>query len=327
MSDRTTPTTAPVRAGAVVCVGESMMLGLTTRPVRLRHATTLEVRAAGAESNVAIGLTRLGHDARWVSLLGEDEPGQLVLDRVRAEGVDTRWVRRVPGRPTGLMLRDQVGGSPRVTYYRAGSAASTLAPGAVDLTCLDGAAWLLLGGITPALSPSCAELVRWLAHEARERGVRVAYDVNHRTKLWDSAQARSFTDRLLPDVDLLLVGTDEGALLWDWDDDERQARRLASAGPAEVVLKRGAAGAAAWAEDRFWESAPARVTQVDPIGAGDAFAAGYLSAHLDGLGVAQRLRTAGATGAMCVREPGDYEGLPDRRELDDFLNDRTDPGR
>lgn len=319
--------TRPAPAGAVVCVGESMMVGLATRPGRLRHASTLEVKVAGAESNVAIGLSRLGHRARWVSLLGEDEPGQLVLDRVRGEGVDTSWVRRVPGSPTGLMLRDQVGGTARVTYYRAGSAASTLAPGAVDLACLDGAAWLLLSGITPALSPGCAELVRWLARTAHERGVGVAYDVNHRTKLWGPAPARAFTEQLLPDVDLLLVGTDEGARLWDWDDDERQARRLAAAGPAEVVLKRGAAGAAAWAEGRFWESPPAVVTQVDPVGAGDAFAAGYLSAHLDGLGVADRLRTAGATGAMCVREPGDYEGLPDRRELDDFMADRTDPGR
>ncbi len=322
-------TTVPRRArpGTVVCVGESMMLCLSTRPGRLRHATTLEVKVAGAESNVAIALSRLGHDARWVSLLGDDEPGQVVLDRVRAEGVDTSWVRRVPDLPTGLMLRDQVGGSARVTYYRAGSAASSLAPDAVDLACLDGASWLLLSGITPALSPGCAKLVPWLAWAARERGVRVAYDVNHRTKLWAPAPARAFTDQLLPHVDLLLVGTDEGARLWDWDDDERQARRLAAAGPAEVVLKRGANGAAAWADDRFWESPPAVVTEVDAIGAGDAFAAGYLSAHLDGLGVADRLRTAGATGAMCVREPGDYEGLPDRRELDDFLNDRTDPGR
>lgn len=312
---------------AVVTAGETMLVGVPPRPGRLRSATSLEIKVAGAESNVAIGLARLGVTARWVSLLGDDEPGQVVLDRVRAEGVDTSGVRRVPGLPTGLFLREEVGGTVRVTYYRRGSAASTLAPGSMDQACLDGAGWLHLTGVTPALSPQCAAFVRQAATDARGRGVRVSYDVNYRSKLWDPEQARAFTDALLPDVDLLLVGTDEGRMLWGWTSDQAEARRLAQAGPAEVVLKRGAQGAAAWCEGRWEESAPFAVRQVDPIGAGDAFAAGYLAGHLWGLDLPGRLRAANALGAMCVRELGDYEGLPSRRELEDFLDDRTDPGR
>lgn len=312
---------------SVVTAGETMLVGVPSRPGRLRSATSLELKVAGAESNVAIGLSRLGLAARWISLLGDDEPGQVVLDRVRAEGVDTAGVQRVPGSPTGLFLRDEVGGTVRVTYYRRGSAASTMAPGAIDPDHLDGAGWLHLTGITPALSPACAKFVRWAADAAHDRGLRVSYDVNYRSKLWTAAEARSFNDTLLPHVDLLLVGTEEGRLLWEWTDDETAARRLADAGPAEVVLKRGAEGAAAWTEDRFWESQPFRVQQVDPIGAGDAFAAGYLAAHLRGGTVQDRLRTANAMGAMCVRELGDYEGLPSSRELADFLAHRTDLGR
>ncbi len=311
----------------MVTAGETMLLGVASPPGRLRHARSLSMGIGGAESNVAIGLARLGVPARWISLLGDDEPGQTVLDRVRAEGVDTSAVRRVPGLPTGLYLREELAGAVRVSYYRRGSAASTLGPGSVDPDQLDGASWLHLTGVTPALSEECAAFVRWFAGEARARGIRVSYDVNYRSRLWEPDAARRFTETMLPSVDLLLVGTEEGQVLWDWSDDRSTARRLADQGPQEVVLKRGSAGAAAWIEGQLLESPPFPVSQVDPIGAGDAFAAGYLAAHLWGENPEERLRTANALGAICVREHGDYEGLPDRRELRDFLANRTDLGR
>lgn len=314
-------------APAVVTAGETMLLGVASPAGRLRHARSLAMGIGGAESNVAIGLVRLGVPARWISLLGDDEPGQTVLDRVRAEGVDTSAVRRVPGSPTGLYLREEVGGTVRVSYYRRGSAASTLGPGGVDPHHLEGATWLHLTGVTPALSEECAAFVRWFADEARARGLRVSYDVNYRSRLWDADAARRFTETMLPSVDLLFVGTEEGRALWSWSDEPSAARRLAEHGPQEVVLKRGGDGAAAWIDGRLLESPPFRVRQVDPIGAGDAFAAGYLAGHLWGAAPEERLRTANALGAMCVREHGDYEGLPDRRELDDFLAHRTDLGR
>ena len=136
----------------VVTVGETMVLGVPPRPGRLRHATGLELKIGGAESNLAIALSRLGLSAGWASYLGDDEPGQLVLDRVRAEGVDTTRVRRVQDHPTGLYLREQVGTDVRVYYYRQGSAASTMQPKAFDLDYLSGAKFLHLTGITPALS-------------------------------------------------------------------------------------------------------------------------------------------------------------------------------
>lgn len=311
----------------VVTVGETMLLGVVSPPGRLRHARSLSVGIGGAESNVAIALARLGVPTRWIGLLGQDEPGQTVLDRIRAEGVDTSAVRRVPDRPTGLYLREQVGDTVHVTYYRQGSAASTLAAGTVDPAHLAGAQWLHLTGITPALSPACAEATRWLARTAREVGVRVSFDVNFRSKLWDADAAATFTSSMLPEVDLLLVGTEEGRALWPWDGDEQVARRLGDQGPTEVVLKRGADGAACLSEGDYVPSPGFAVPELDPIGAGDAFAAGYLFGHLSGCSVPQRLRTANALGALCVRGYGDYESLPSRSELDDFLADRTHLGR
>ena len=313
-------------APRVVTAGETMVLVVPPAPGRLRHATSVTLSIGGAESNVAIGLSRLGVPASWVSALGQDELGELVLHRVRAEGVDTSAVRRVPDRPTGLYLREEVAGALRVYYYRRGSAASTLAPGAFDPAVLDGAAFLHLTGITGALSPESAEFLTWAARTARAAGVRVSYDVNYRSRLWEPAAARATSEAVLPYVDVLLVGDEEARALWGWDDDTC-LDRLADAGPGEVVLKLGARGCAAVVDGERLTSPGFPARQVDPIGAGDAFAAGYLAATLDGLDPADRLRTANAMGAFCVQNLGDYEGLPSRRELTAFLDHTVDLGR
>lgn len=301
----------------VVTVGQTMVLGVPARPGRLRHASSLELKIGGAESNVAIALSRLEVSAGWVGLLGDDEPGQFVLDRIRAEGVDTSLVRRLPDRPTGLYLRDQIGTAVRVYYYRRGSAASEMAPGAFDPEHLQGASLLHLTGITLAL---------WAAREARKRRVRVSFDVNYRSRLCATEQARALAEEILPDVDLLFVGDDEARALWGGDDKD-SLRELAARGPAELVLKRGRKGAVALIEERPLSQPAFSVQEVDPIGAGDAFAAGYLAAHLWGLDPEERLRVANAMGAMSVTTLGDYEGLPDRKELWNFIEGRKALGR
>src|ERR671916_2600596 len=186
----------------VITAGETMVLGTPTQPGRLRHAPSLELKIGGAESNLAIALSRLGISAGWVSCLGDDEPGQLVLDRVRAEGVDTSRVRRLERYPTGLYLREQVGAATRVYYYRQGSAASAMAEDAFDPAYLEGAEFLHLTGITPALSKECRHFILWVAEEAGESGTRLSFDVNYRSKLWSPEEARAFTEQLLPRVDL-----------------------------------------------------------------------------------------------------------------------------
>jgi 2-dehydro-3-deoxygluconokinase len=310
----------------VVTAGETMVLVVPPGPGRLRHAGTVALSIGGAESNVAIGLSRLGVPASWVSAVGEDELGELVLHRVRAEGVDTGAVRRDPDRPTGLYLREEVAGATRVYYYRRGSAAAAMAPGAFDVSVLDGAAFLHLTGITGALSPECAEFLTWAAATARTAGVRVSYDVNYRSRLWGPTAARAVTESMLPLVDVLLVGDEEARALWGWDD-ETCLERLSDAGPGEVVVKLGARGCTAMVEGVRLTAPGFPARQVDPIGAGDAFAAGYLAASLWDLGPQERLRTANAMGAFCVQNLGDYEGLPSRRELAAFLDQTVDLGR
>ena len=313
----------------VIAAGETMLLGLTPRPGLLRHAHALELGVGGAESNVTIALSRLGVPSGWVSFLGDDEAGQLVLDRIRGEGVDTSRVRRVEEYPTGLYLRDSAGGKVRVHYYRAGSAASRMAPGAFDPDYLCGAGFLHLTGITPALSKGCAEFVRWAAREARARGVRVSFDVNYRSKLGPPEAAKGFVEGLLPDLDLLFVGDDEALVLWGAGG-ESLARKLAAAHPSgglEVVLKEGERGSTVLVEDRFFEEDGFKVPEVDPVGAGDAHAAGYLAGSLWGLDARERLRLANAMGAYSVMTLGDYEGLPGAAEIRDLMEGKSKPGR
>jgi 2-dehydro-3-deoxygluconokinase len=310
----------------VVAAGETMVLGTPSRPGRLRHASHLELKIGGAESNLAIALSRLGISSGWVSYLGDDEPGQLVLDRIRAEGVDTSRVRRLEGHPTGLYLREKVGEVARVYYYRRGSAASTMEPEAFDPEYLEGARFLHLTGITPALSDECRSFALWAAREARAAGTRVSFDVNYRSKLWSAQDAKAFAGEMIPEVDLLLVGDEEARALWGRDDEEL-LRELAEQGPSEVVLKRGAEGSIVLFEDKVLEQPGFEATEVDPVGAGDAFDAGYLAGHLWDLGAEERLRVANALGAMSVATLGDYEGMPDGRELWDFLEGTEDLGR
>jgi 2-dehydro-3-deoxygluconokinase len=310
----------------VVTAGETMVLGVPARPGRLRHATSLELKIGGAESNLAIALSRLGVSSGWMSLLGEGEPGQLVLDRIRAEGVDVSRVRRLHGRSTGLYLREKVGTEVRVYYYRRDSAASAMGPGAFDPDYLEGARFLHLTGITPALSGECRAFTLWAAREARALGTRVSFDVNYRSKLWSAGDAKAFAEEMMPHVDLLFVGDEEASALWGRDD-ERFVRELAGMGPQEVVLKQGKEGSVLLLEGEISERPAFPVEEVDPIGAGDAFDAGYLAGYLWGLDPEQRLRAANAMGALSVATLGDYEGLPDEEELWAFLEGRTALGR
>ena len=303
-----------------------MVLGVPVVSGRLRHAHTLELKIGGAESNVAIALSRLGITTGWVSCLSSDELGQLVLDRVRGEGVDTSRVRRVQHPPTGLYLREKIGRETRVYYYREGSAACEMAPSSFDLDYLEGAEFLHLTGITPALSESCRSFTLWAAEQAHENGVRVSFDVNFRSKVWLAEEARRFVEEILPLIDVLFVGDEEAHALWR-QDDERLLRELSGAGSPEVVLKHGEEGSLVLLGNETFEQPAFSVDEVDPVGAGDSFVAGYLAGYLWKMDAKDRLRTANAMGAYSAMSLGDYEGLPDQEELETFLGGKKALGR
>ncbi len=296
--------------GRVVCIGETMVSVRVEGRLRLGHPAVTSV--GGSESNVAIGLARLGHPVAWVGGVGADEPGELVVRTLRAEGVDVSHVRRDPTRPTGVMFREQrTGDVARVDYVRAGSAGSAIDDALVLAALQPRPALLHVSGVTAALSPGAAAATAAALREAHRAGVVTSLDVNHRSLLWSAADAAAALRPLLSDVDILFASTDELPLVLP--DGEPAGPRTDS--PLEVVVTRGADGAEAWASDGH-EREPARVVRVvDVVGAGDAFVAGYLSARMDGLDLRGRLARGTDVAAVSVASVGDWEGLPTRAEL------------
>lgn len=302
----------------VVTCGETMALIHSGAGERLRQAATLRLRIGGAETNVAIALARLGRTSGWISRVGDDELGQLIIERVRAEGVDVSGVERAP-QATGLCLRDSGVMGSRGFYYRAGSAASGMTPSMLDRGSVVNARMVHLSGITPALSADCLATVETIIETARAAGVTVSFDVNYRSKLWGAEDARAFCERWLHAIDVFFVGHEEAAELWPEIDDGTLIDTLAAAGPGDVLFKRGGGHSSALIGGNRYEAPAFDVPVRETTGAGDAFAGGYLAARLDGLAPYLRLRQAQATGAICVTGAGDYENLPFAQQLAAFL--------
>ncbi|WP_371538533.1 sugar kinase [Streptomyces sp. NBC_01023] len=306
---------------------------------QLKLGGTMAVSVAGAESNVAIGLARLGHPVHWAGAVGADEAGELVLRTLRAEGVGVTGTTRDEAAPTGLLLFEpRLPGVTRVHYYRAGSAGSRIAADGVErafTTFLEAGTEadtgtdtgantnsttrvLHLTGITPALSPTARSAAERAMELAAENNVLISLDVNFRTRLWSTDEAAAVMRDWAPRADVLIASDDELPLCLPAgspEDPARQAEALLEAGAGEVVVKLGAAGATAYTLQGELHAPARTVPVVDPVGAGDAFVAGYLSALLDGSDTAGRLDRAVTTGAFAVAASGDWEGAPTRAEL------------
>lgn len=300
----------------VLTTGEALAALRSTGPVRLANELGLSV--AGAELNVAIGLSRLGHAARWCGVLGEDQFGALILRTLRAEGVDVSAVRRTAA-PTGIIVFEpMVAGVTRVDYHRTASAGSRLAPADVLGAYAARPRILHVTGITPALSESAADAIRQVVVRAHGDGVTVCLDVNHRSRLWSTEQARAALGPLVSDVDIIVASDDELTLVTppDLNGEAEQVDWLHGKGVGQVVVKRGADGASAYlAGEGVVHQAARTVIAVDTVGAGDAFVAGYLSGVLDGLAVSDRLLRAVTVAGFAVSTVGDWAGLPNRDEL------------
>ncbi|SDR22993.1 sugar kinase [Thermostaphylospora chromogena] len=280
---------------------------------------------AGAEATVAIGMSRLGHRATWLGRLGRDAAADMILTSMRGEGVDVSHTVRDDDRPTGQMTRyrrtaDRV----VVVYHRRDGAGVRLSPGDVAAEAIASADVLHLTGITPALGPGPAAAVERALEVAEQAGVPVSFDVNYRASLWPPEQAGEVLRRLAGRAEVVFAGLEEARLVVngapaaraDGDDPVALARPLLDLGPREVVIKLGREGAYATDGNTALRMPARKVSEVDPVGAGDAFVAGYLSGRLDGLDPAGRLERAVTCGAFAVSTWGDWEGLPRRRELD-----------
>ncbi|MFE2822148.1 sugar kinase [Streptomyces sp. NPDC059271] len=297
--------------GPVVCIGETMAALAPAPDGSLETAESLRLSVAGAESNVAMYLADLDVPASWRSAVGDDALGRRVLAAVGAAGVDVSGVHRDPERPTGLMVKEPAGSGTRVHYYRGGSAASAMGPDVLDGDTVRSAAVVHLTGVTAALSPSCRSLVaRALTPPPGGRRPTVSFDVNHRAALWRPGTAAQVLHDLANRADITFVGLDEAQELWGADLATDDVRKLLPH-PRLLVVKDGGRGATAFSEDGSWTVRALRTEVVEAVGAGDAFAAGFLAGLLRDGDVPRALRLGHITAGSALAVTADRGPLPD----------------
>ena len=274
-------------------------------------AFTLHV--GGAESNVAMGLAQLGVDAAWWSRLGDDSLGTFVQGAIEKHGVQVHAITD-PDRRTGIYFKDIGPRDTEVIYYREGSAASAMT--ASDLSFLpEWTSLLHLSGITPALSSEADALIEALLRQPRTAEQKVSFDVNHRPQLWKAGSAASRLQDLAQMADIVFVGLDEAYHIWGTTS-AQEVRNLFPQVP-ELVIKDGPRAAAAFIGEQA-RSVPAPVSEVvELVGAGDAFAAGYLAAALNGKNPDDRLRAGHLCAVRAIQATTDVPTLP---RLDELLS-------
>lgn len=316
--------TVVAAAPEVFTMGEALIVMLASDALPLVQARQYERWVAGAESNVAVGLSRLGHSTTFCGRVGVDPFGDAVRRFLREEAVDTSALRSDPGGRTGVMMRDAPSGQAiGVIYHREGSAGSRLAPDDVPLDVVRSARCLHLSGITAMLSESADAAVLAAVRAAADAGRPVLVDPNLRLKLGDLERWRAVLQPILESTGTVLVGGEEMELLAEgagvgWFLDR---------GAGLVVVKDGARGA--WATDgtSTWRQEARRVVVVDAVGAGDAFNAGWISAQLRGLPVQESLVQANLVASCVVAVRGDTGGLPTAAARDHLLRGDADAVR
>jgi len=304
----------------VALLGEAMLLLVAGETGPLENATLFHKRTAGAETNVAIGLARLGLKVGWASRLGADSMGRALLAAMQREGIDCSHVTSDAAQRTGMMFKGRAddGSDPPIEYHRQGSAASRMTPDDIDVSWLQGARHLHTTGIFPAISPTTLQVATRSMELMRSAGRTVSFDTNLRPALWPSRDVmRDTINGLAARADWILPGIEEGAFLTGEETPEGMANFYRQRGARLVVVKLGPEGA-------YYDSDVAGTGRVagfpvqkvvDTVGAGDGFAAGVISALLEGKSVPDAVRRGAWIGARAVQVLGDTEGLPTRVEL------------
>jgi len=307
----------------LVTLGETMGLFRASHSGPGELVDQYHFAIGGAESNVAIGVARLGVGAAWIGRVGDDAAGRKILRELRGEGVTTHGIVD-PFAGTGLMLKEaRIPGHSAVSYARVGSAGSRLDADDIQASMLFGAGVLHVTGITPALSESAERAVFHAIDLATDAGVTVSFDVNHRSALWRGRDPRNVYQRITERSQIVFAGETEAELLVGPGDPVALAESICAIGPSTAVIKLGAAGSVTISEGRHVAFPALQIRPVDTVGAGDAFVAGYLAELLLGSGLQTRLETATRAGAFACLGFGDWETFVRSGELD--LLEQVDP--
>lgn len=306
-----------LQACDVLCVGETMVMVTPAQGGPLRAEAAYLLHPGGAESNVAMHLAALGHHSVWAGYLGDDALGELIRTELARSGVETSLTRKIVGAPTGVYFKDPSPAGTAILYYRAGSAASMMGVGCIPDWAGVRPKILHLSGITPALSSNCSELVSALVFKRAVGESLISFDVNHRVSLWGERDASAELLALAQASDIVFVGRDEAEALWGVSTAE-DIRRLIDR-PQSLVVKNGGIEATSFTAEGVTHVDALSVEVLELIGAGDAFAAGWLSGLLRGVDARSRLRLGHLIAMRVLASPTDSAPMPEEAEIEASL--------
>lgn len=293
----------------------------------LKDAKFFQKFLAGAEVNVAVGVSRYGHSTQYITALGKDPFGEFIIDQLNENNIGTDYITQTSDYWTAFQLKERVSeGDPNIYYFRKGSAAAHFDPAILDKVDFSEGKFAHLSGIFPAISKQALTSFRYFIRLLEKHDIRTTFDPNLRPQLWESREVMVETiNELASHAEIVLPGINEGEILMGSRNPEAIADfYLANGDKTQVVIvKLGADGA--FVKERSGESYTVRGFTVDKVvdtvGAGDGFAAGLISALMEGKTLKEAVIRANATGALAVQSPGDNDGYPTPEQLAVFLKE------
>lgn len=304
--------------------GEPMALLIAEESGPLKNCEHFTRSLSGAEVNVAIGLTRLGHSVEYLTRLGDDPFGHYIAEELIRQNIGTEMISYDDVFRTGIQLKERVedGRDPYAPYYRRGSAAAHISVNEIDAIDLSDVELIHVTGIPPALSHLARSATFRLMERAKERHIPLTFDPNLRPALWENHETMvNVLNEQAAYADVVFPGIGECKILTGTMEKEQAAAFYHMRGVRLVVIKDGKNGVFVSERLKTGEFRQIMVPGflvdhvVDTVGAGDGFAVGFLSGLLEKCSIEECATRANAIGALQVQHRGDNEGLPDRAQL------------
>jgi 2-dehydro-3-deoxygluconokinase len=296
----------------VITIGDAMIAMCPREKGPIIFSDTFKRKVGGAELNVAIGCARLGLKVGFISRLGNDDFGKYIIKTTRGEDIDISEVKLVDGYQTSVYFREVLSdGSSRSFYYRENSPTSTMKCEDLNEEYFRSAKILHITGVFPSITKNNQEIILEAIKLAKKNNLTISFDPNIRLKMWTKEEAKSYIEKILPDVDIILIGDEEINILLGDVSIEDAIKIFHGYGIGKVIVKKGSKGAiGSDSRDIYEVDAIKPKALVDTVGAGDGFAAGFLTALCNGENLKECVKFGNAVGSLVVGVEGDNEGLP-----------------
>lgn len=302
--------------------GETMVAFNPISSKSIEYSETFKKDVAGAESNTAIVLAKLGINTCWTSVVGEDAFGSYIIKKIRGEGVNVDYVKKVTRQPTGLMFKECIDGdNSSVFYYRQNSALQTFKLDTFDLTPIKNSKILHLSGILPSMNPNFVPFYLKLIDFARENNILVSFDPNIRLKIAD--KNFSIIQKLISLSDIVMLGLDEAKLIYKVDTIDEVFTLINENDKHRIAVKNGSKGTISFSKENGLISVPAiKVNAIESVGAGDAFNAGFLAGTIEGFSLEKSTILGNIVGGLATTSFSDTDGIPGRKVVYDLLENK-----